>query len=113
MRAAGRPLSACTLDVGQRRVAGEGGLGHLLLESVDAAPALVVIGSELLTALHHLQQCVLEILPPAPQRAQLVGEFLDLLGVDRAAVEQPAIALLALPHRIDLRLLPCDQGVKV
>ena len=42
-----------------------------------------------------------------------MGKFLELLGVDRAGIQQPPITILPLADRIHLGLQPGDFGVDV
>ncbi len=68
---------------------------------------------QFLAPFHELQQRVLQAGLPALQRFQFVLDLGDLFGAHRAAVDQPAVAVLTLTYRVDLALELGHLGFQV
>ncbi len=101
------------IDLGTRRVARPLGFGQFVLQLVDVRQLAGLLTLQLFTALHDLQQRVLQAGLAPLQCLQLVLQLGELFGVDAARREQRPIAVLALAHRVDLGLELAHLGVEV
>jgi hypothetical protein len=73
-------------------------------QSVDLLLLTGLLGHQLLAALHHLQQRILQRSLPALQRLEFVLELGELFGIHRSRVHQRAVAVFSLAHPVDLGL---------
>ncbi len=87
-----------------RLVAGLLGSAQRILQVLDARQLTGLFALQLLATLHHLQQRVLQARLPALQRLQFVLQLFELLGPGAGRVQQGAVAVLALAHRVDFGL---------
>ncbi len=74
---------------------------------------VVLLGLQLLTTLHHLEQRVLQAGLATFQRLEFVLQVGQLLGAGGSRLEHRPVPLLAAPHRVDLGLELRDLGVQI
>ncbi len=101
------------IDLGEHLVARPLRVGQLALQLVDRRQLVGLLGLQLLAALHHLEQRILQAGLATLQRLQFVLQLGELLGVDRPRREHRPVPVLALTHRVDLGLELRDLGVQV
>ncbi|GAB4718894.1 hypothetical protein MOKP125_35920 [Mycobacterium avium subsp. hominissuis] len=87
--------------------------GHLGLQLLERLLLAVQLGLQLLAPLHHLQQRILQAGLATLQGLQLVLKVGQLLGVDRSGLQQRAVAVFALAHRVDLGFQPPHVSIDV
>jgi len=100
------------IDVGQRCVQGMLSGGQIVLQCVDGRLLRGLLCLQLLAAFHHLEQRILQAGLAALQGAQFVLQLRQLLGI-RHGLQQRPVPVLALAHRVDLRLEARHLSVQV